>query len=321
MKKKLLIAAIAGFVFLVILFALGPRPRVEAPIGGPDLPGDLDEYLAEREGRFTDIVPETQKRIAWANEERNQTPLSIVYLHGYSASRQDIAPLNEHLARQLGANLYEARLTGHGRSGEAMGQATAEDWLGDALEAMAIGRQIGERVIVIGFSTGGTLAAWLASLEDREAIAAVVLLSPNFAPRPKAAELLTWPWARQVLLPLAVGPEIHWPPLNERMAMYWTESYPSVSLIEMMSLVKYIRRNAPEKIDAPVLVIYSPHDAIVDPGWTKRAFARIGSDQKKIVAIEESTDPIRHALAGETLAPDDTERIEAIIFDFLQDTL
>jgi hypothetical protein len=37
-------------------------------------------------------VPGAEKKIIWAGEAAQKTPLSIVYLHGFSATRQERAP-------------------------------------------------------------------------------------------------------------------------------------------------------------------------------------------------------------------------------------
>ena len=61
------------------------------------------------------------------------------------------------VAGAVDANLFYTRLQGHGRSGKAMGEATVEGWINDLAEAEAIGRRIGERMVLVGTSTGGTL--------------------------------------------------------------------------------------------------------------------------------------------------------------------
>ncbi|GIV58500.1 MAG: hypothetical protein KatS3mg042_1413 [Rhodothermaceae bacterium] len=130
-----------------LLWMLGPRPAVEEPAGRPVLPGDLDAYLAAAEARFDDLRPGVEKAIVWADPAtRSRTPLAVVYLHGFSATREETRPLCDTLAARLGANLFYTRLTGHGRTGEALAAATASDWLRDALEALAIGQRLGERV-------------------------------------------------------------------------------------------------------------------------------------------------------------------------------
>ena len=74
--------------------------------------------------------------------------------------------------------------------------ATAQDWLDDAREALAIGRRIGDRVVLIGISTGALLAT-MAALEDNSPdIAALVLLSPNFAIRDWRGRFISGPLGR-----------------------------------------------------------------------------------------------------------------------------
>ena len=91
-----------------------PRFDVEA-IGT-----DPEAYLAMREGIFDDITPGVEKSIRWAGEAGAVTDIVLVYLHGFSATAQEIRPVPERLADEIGANLIFTRLAGHGRSGEAM---------------------------------------------------------------------------------------------------------------------------------------------------------------------------------------------------------
>ena len=97
----------------------------------------------------------------------------------------------EEVARALGANLFFTRLTGHGRTGAAMAEATAEDWLADMAEAMEIGRRLGQRVVVIGTSTGGTLAAIAATDPQLNAgLAGTVLISAQLRGAGHGADLV-----------------------------------------------------------------------------------------------------------------------------------
>ena len=83
----------------------------------------------------------------------------------------------------MNANIFYTRLTGHGRSNAAMAEATVNDWANDAVEALEIGKQLGERVMIVGTSTGATLAAWLATYDQSNDILAHVWISPNFGPK------------------------------------------------------------------------------------------------------------------------------------------
>ena len=300
---------------LGLLLASGPRVPVEAPPVQPALPADLDAYLAQSEARFSDLVPGTQKQIIWAYADRRQTELALVYLHGFSASRQETAPLSEDLARQLGANLFVTRLSGHGRSPQAMAEPSVRDWLQDAQEALAIARRLGKRVIVLGVSTGGTLGTWLASRQSD--LAALVLVSPNFAPRDPMATLLTWPWAQQ-LLPRVLPAEHVWKPRNPEQARYWNHHYPTQALFPMMALVKHVNELPLQDIRVPTLMIYSPNDQVVSAEAAEAAFARLGSPHKQRIARQDSQDPSHHVLAGRILAPNDTASIQAQIAAFIQ---
>jgi len=171
-------------VVLVGLWFLGPREPVGlSPLAAfPSASADLDAWLAEREANHDDLTDGVAKEIVWRDPtSRERTPVSIVYLHGFSATSAETRPFADDLASALGANLHYTRLRGHGRPGEALAEATVQDWVNDTAEAIAIGQAIGERVVVIGTSTGGTLAAIAAA--DPTAfgeMAAVVMVSPNF---------------------------------------------------------------------------------------------------------------------------------------------
>ncbi len=280
------------------------------------LPEDLDQYLAESESVFSDIVPGAEKTIIWAGEPGRKQRYSIIYLHGFSATRQETAPLSDLVARHLGANLFYTRLTGHGRHSDALLEGSVERWLEDACEALAIGRRLGERVIVIGNSTGATLATWLAIEAVAEAIAAFVLLSPNFGLRSRLAPILGWP-LRGHLAELCVGKKRCWRPQNELHARYWSNCYPTRSLLPMIDLVKMVNGLEMADFKKPVLVACSPKDQIIDSNRVERNFKRFGSSQKKLWWFEGSQDAGQHILAGDILSPKTTETLARGIVDFV----
>lgn len=312
--KKILFIAVP--TLLALLFAIGPRPLVEPPPAIAELPADLESHLRKSEAGFADITPGAEKQIRWAHADRRQTDLAIVYLHGFSATRQETAPLSDWLGEHLQANVFHTRLHGHGRSGVAMAEASAGDWLADAREALAIGQRLGRKVLVIGTSTGATLASWLALDQPDAPVLAYVLISPNFAPRDSAASVLTWPWAEH-FVPLLLGAEHQWQPHNEAQARYWSHRYPVQALLPMMALVKHVRAQPLEQIQAPLLVLYSPEDQVVSAPAIEAAFARFGSPQKKLLALADTQDPSHHVLAGDILSPRDTPRVQAAILDFI----
>jgi alpha-beta hydrolase superfamily lysophospholipase len=304
-----------AIVTVVLLFLIGPRAELDETPRDFELPQDLDAHLVASEAGFGDIVPGTEKRIVWAGPDRERTPFAIVYLHGFSATHRDTAPLAEIVARHLGANLYLSRLAGHGRGSEPMGEVEAADWLHDAREAWAIGERLGERVVLMGHSTGATLCVWLAMQDAGPELDALVLLSPNFAPADRAAELLTWPWGGWIARAIQ-GPEREWEPANERHGRYFTTRYPTRALLPMMALVEGTRTLRLEMLQVPTLVFFNPADTVVDAAETQRTFDRLPGP-KELVPVSETDDPEGHVLAGDILAPDQTNQVAARVIAFL----
>jgi len=308
----------AGFLVLAVGFGLGPRVQLDETITPISLPDDITTYIKNSESQVPDIRPDTEKTIVWANPAAPaKTPIALVYLHGFSATRQEIAPVSDIVAKSLGANLFYTRLTGHGRNGNAMANITVNALLHDATEALEIGKKLGNKVILIGTSTGGTLATWLATYDKSNTIAALILISPNYGPRRKESELLLLPWGNSVLQ-LVEGPVYQFEPYNELQQQYWTTQYPSEALLPMMGLVKLTRDKNLGKIQQPVLIMYSPEDSIVSTEAIQEYYSKFASTAKKIIAITDSGDPQQHILAGRVLSPHTTQEVADNIVEFIR---
>lgn len=282
------------------------------------LPRDLDAWLAVGEQSVADrfgLVPGTEKRITWV-ESGVRTPWSVVYLHGFSATRQETAPLAEIVATTLGANLFETRLSGHGHERDALRVSLAEDWLDDAAEALAVGAAIGDRVIVVGTSTGATLAAAMLDHPAMDAVDTIVMLSPNFGPRDPDAAWLTRP-AGPLLARLLIGETRSWQPHNDLQARFWTTTYPMSAAVEMMRLVDLARQRLPATIAQRLLMFYSPEDAVISHEAALAVFKDTESPQKSVVEIRDPGDPSHHVLAGDVLSLGTTQRIADDIVDFI----
>lgn len=270
----LLALVISGAAVLI----LGPREPVDTKIAFDpgSLGADLDAWLAAEEARVPDLRPDVQKRIVWASEPGRQTPLSVVYIHGFSASSGEIRPVPEQVAAALGANLFLTRLAGHGRDGAALAEPVAGDWLEDTAQALAIGRRIGSRVLVIATSTGGTLAAIAATDPAMaEHVAGMVLISPNFGLANPAAPLLSLPFAR-LWAPLLAGRERSFTPRNAAHAAYWTVKYPLVATIPVKALVDHLAGLDLSRARMPALFIFSDDDKVVSVAAMRAAADRWG---------------------------------------------
>lgn len=314
-------AVLFGFVLALAVYFLGPKNAF-----GPDEPtareappaiAQLDDWLARSEAAYPDIRAGLHKQVVWHGTPGARTPWAVVYLHGFTASRLETAPLANTVAHHLGANLFYTRLAGHGRTTEAMGEPSVQDWLADAVEAVRVGERLGERVLVIGVSTGATLATWLGTRPEGQTVGAYALISPNYGPKDKKAELINQPWGRELALRLEGETRGQLAPTDAENHA-WTQVYPTRALFPMMALVKHVRESDLSGLRAPVLALYSEGDQTVDPQEIKALFPRIGAERKTLVAVDYSEAVGQHVLAGDLRAPKATERMAADVVQWAQ---
>jgi alpha-beta hydrolase superfamily lysophospholipase len=306
-------------VLLVWIFGTREPAGLKTIFDESSLGSDLDTYLKTAESKLSDIVPGTEKRIIWHGKPHQKTPVSIVYLHGFSASSEEIRPVPDQMAQSLSANLYFARLTDHGRSGAAMAEATVAAWMRDTAEALAIAGRIEARVIVLSTSTGGTLSGAVAcdpSLSQN--VAGMVFVSPNFGINNAAARLLTWPFAR-IWIPLLVGRERHVETLNSEQGKYWTNVYPIAATLPMPALVRKVIGKNFGDVSVPALFIMSEKDQVVRPDMIEKIAQRWGG-QKQVLKVVPgpNDDPEAHVLAGDILSPDLTQQVIEKILDWFK---
>jgi pimeloyl-ACP methyl ester carboxylesterase len=309
--RRFAMTMVAVLVVLVIAVALGPRVPVDTRItfDAAAIGNDPAEYLDAAEAAVPGIRDDLQKEIIWADPlTRAKTPLAIVYVHGFSASKGEIMPVADIVAAALDANLYYTRLTGHGRDGPAMLEGSVNAWVNDYAEALAIGRAIGQRVVVIATSTGASLALWAATQPGgSENVATVIAVSPNFGVRAAGSSILTLPWGGQVA-EWMIGPERGFDPVNELHARYWTTRYPTRAILPMAALTDLAHSAPVEDSKVPALFIFSDDDKVVRSELTREIAGRWGA-QNELVPVERNDDPSNHVIAGDALSPSTTRVI------------
>ncbi|TKT76708.1 alpha/beta fold hydrolase [Aquamicrobium sp. LC103] len=305
MLRRLLISAFVIAAALAAIYLAGPRiaADTEVTFDASAIDGNPAAFIAESEGKVEGIRDDLGKEIVWADPgSQAKTPLSIVYIHGFSASKSEIRPVPDEIAAELNANLFFTRLTGHAQDGAAMGRASLNDWINDTAEALAIGRAIGENVVVIATSTGGSLATWAATRPElMQDVAGIVLISPNYGIQASGAWLLTMPWGRQIA-ELVIGAERSFEPLNELHGKGWTTTYPVSALLPMAAATELARDAPVEEVEMPALFIFSDADRVVVPELTRRVAERWGGPHETMV-VEGSDDPVHHVIAGDALSP------------------
>ncbi len=295
-------------VLLAALWAVGPRADRDTSVtfDGAAIAGEPEAYLAAEEAKEPDVIPELAKEIVWADPRtKAKTPLAFIYIHGFSASKGEVRPLPDLVAGAFRANLFYTRLEGHGAAPESMARATPKAWMNDFAEAVAIGRLIGDEVVVIATSTGGGITTIAASRPElMQGVKALIFLSPNFGPKAFGSGMLTGPWGRQ-LSDLFTGGQRGFTPPNETVARYWTERYPTSATLAMAVVTEEAVATRVEDIKLPAIFFISDRDRTVRPEMTRSIAARWGGPHELFV-VTTAEDPGQHVIAGDALSPGGT---------------
>ena len=317
MKKTILAGII--LIFLVIVYISGPEIKSDMSIPSIEKIEDPENYIYRKESAIHDMRPENNKKIIWAGEKGEKTEYSLVYIHGFTASRNETAPLTEIIAESTGANIFYTRLKGHGRYElKSQENVNISDWLYDAEEAVEIGKRLGKKVIIVSCSTGTALASWLAEKHPEE-IEALVMISPNFEPADKRIFFLLHKWG-PVLAKLLEGEIIG---ENEHIvspehANNWSYIYKTELVFPVVALLKYIEQTDFSNFITPVIMFYCPEDKIVNQKKTLEVFSLWGSDNKEIYKVENPGDRNGHLIAGDIFSPETTEFIAEKTLKFLK---
>jgi esterase/lipase len=305
MKRFLKIIA-ALIAVLAIVYFFGPKP--EAPIYNNNLiqvPADaaaLEAYVATNEAKHQ-VKQDNEARIVWANDStKAKTPYVIVYLHGFSASQEEGNPVHRNIAKQFGCNMYLARLSEHGiDTTNALVNMTATSLWESAKEAYAIGKQLGDKVILMGTSTGGTVALELAS--NFEDVAGLVLYSPNIAINNPSAFLTNNPWGLQIARMVIGGKENVLKNRTDTYKKYWNHQYRLEAVVELQELLETTMIPSHfNKIKCPLLTLYyfkdeKNQDPVVKVSAMKEMFDAVATpaNLKRMAPIPEAGN---HVLAS-----------------------
>jgi esterase/lipase len=290
---KIFFGILSALVIVILaVYLLGPKPiapnyRTNLPIV-PALSA-LPDYVKAQEAHYK-IKPGNEAEIRWADLSRIQTEYAIVYLHGFSASKEEGNPAYLYLAKALKANLYLARLADHGLDTVApMTYFTAEKLWESGKQAYAIGKRLGKKVILVGTSTGGTLAIQLAATYP--AINSLILMSPNVAINDPNAWLLNNPWGLQIARKVTGGNERKVEGKSDLYKKYWYTNYRLESVVQLEELIETtMLKSVFEKVKQPVLLLYyykdeNHQDPVVKVDAMLKMFDQLGTppaDKEKI---------------------------------------
>lgn len=306
MKKLRHIVRWVGIVTVIfcIAYLLGPKP--DAPSFNPALPevnvsGTALEDLIAKGEEALPVKPDNEARIVWADTAaKAPTEYAIVYLHGFSASQEEGDPVHIHTARKFGCNLYLSRLSMHGLdTSEQLLGLTADNYWESAKQALAIGKQLGKKIILMGTSTGGTQALQLAAAFPNE-VAGLILLSPNIAIKDPNAWLLNNPWGLQIARVVLGSKYVVAKDTRPVYKRYWNTPYRLEATVQLEEMLEQTMKAATfQKITQPLLLMYfykdeNNQDRVVRVDAMRQMFDKVATPHtlKKQVALPNTGDHV-----------------------------
>ncbi|HSQ33003.1 MAG TPA: alpha/beta fold hydrolase [Gemmatimonadaceae bacterium] len=157
----------------------------------PASAGDVRSHPSPARG-YTDAVFRARARIAADSlvaapggesillTHGARAPRAIVLLHGFTDSPKQFQALADSLYAR-GDNVFVPRLPHHAERGRDVGELarlTAAELSRAADAAVDVGAGLGDSLVVMGLSVGGTLAVWAA--EHRPEVRRAVVIAPPF---------------------------------------------------------------------------------------------------------------------------------------------
>jgi len=249
------------------------------------------EKFAERRINFSKAIgvgDELTEKLTIHNPAKDG--YAILYIHGFGASRAEGEAVGDDIAESLDANIYYARLPGHGSTAEAHAAATFDQYLQEMEATLLQMPKLGPKVILIGTSTGALVATYLAARHS-DKIHAVILASPFWDFGDKSARLLNFPGGLELgQLFLGKDRDARWKKDPEKRQhpdyyKYWLMKQKFAAVVNLNNLRRYVvKKDNIEKVAAPVLgLIYyqdSEHyDDAIDLKKVRNLFPLLGREK------------------------------------------
>ncbi|MDX2191134.1 MAG: alpha/beta hydrolase [Bacteroidota bacterium] len=314
-------------VILVLGYMLGPNPSTpkydqSLPVFNEDIL-EMESNIVAKESQHK-VKSDNEARIVWNNDSvKEVTEYCIVYLHGYSASQEEGNPTHRNIAKQLNANLYLSRLAYHGiDTVENMKGITVDALWQSAKDALVIGKKLGKKVILMGTSTGGTLALILAATYPND-VYAVINMSPNVRLAHPLSFIANNPWGVQIGSLVVGGKNQVSDDKRDVFKKYWYPEFRLEAVAQLQELLETkMNKETFEAVTCPILNLYyykneKEQDDLVSVEAIKSMHAQLKSEKKKLVAVPT----VGNHVMGSHVKSKDLDAVNKEISGFLKEVL
>lgn len=282
-------------LILVIVYLLGPRvERTELDTVLPEVSvdiEDIEQYVQNQESCYP-VKPGNESKVLWGDSVARPTEYVLLYLHGFSASRYEGYPVTHDFVKEFRVNAYLPRLAGHGlQEEEPLLQMTPANLYNSAKEALVIAHKLGQKVIIMGTSTGCTLALMLAA-DYPQLVNGLILYSPNIKIKNPLAFLLSGPWGLQITRAVHGGKyAVSDDPADSEDCKYWYCRYRVEAQVYLQQLLDMrMKRKEFQKVHQPVFLGYyyqdeEHQDQTIEVKAALKMFDELGTPENQKVKI------------------------------------
>lgn len=236
--------------------------------------------------------------------------VGVLLLHGFGDTPQTL----HYVATRLHAEGMSVRaplLPGHGRSLQAFAASGAAEWIELARAELRLMRARHDRVVLLGVSMGGALAATLAAEEPD--VNALVLLAPYLTIPPRLRQV-----ARLRALCRVVARYV--PTRGEASILDAEErrhnlayGYATPRLLNELCVVVERAREQLPRVSVPTLMVQSSEDSRIAAADASRAFELLGGAEKQLAWVSGCS----HLVTVDHCR----ERVLAHVVEFLRERL
>ncbi|MBQ2422181.1 MAG: alpha/beta fold hydrolase [Flavobacteriales bacterium] len=325
MKKTLWTISIL-IALLCFVYMIGPRcEKAVLSTSFPIVPSTIPELIDSislAESSYGDSIKSGCHSQIRLYNDTTSTEYVLLYLHGYTATINEGMPVASHYASRYGMNMYLPRLDDHAFvTDEPLLNMTAYGLWESAKNALAVAERLGDKVIIMSTSTGGTLALTLAATYP-EKIHALINISPNILPATLGVKLLNGPWGLEIARLVQGGKRMKVDSTNYY-PEYWSEGPRLESAVELQNLVETtMNEDIFRKITAPSLTLAyykdeENQDHTVRVDKIREMHSQLSSTVK--CYTELPTVGVHPMACG--VVSHDIDAVEEAIYDFTENTL
>jgi len=201
--------------------------------------------------------------------------IGLLFIHGFTATTVEVRQIANHF-HAMGYTVSAPLLPGHGTTPEDMNTKKVNDWIGAVEHAYVELREKKNRICVFGESMGGLLTLLLASLHPE--IEKIFIFSPALKIDGLWQSLFAWPFI----------PYIFKKNTDESMLWQGYNVVPLRAATQLLKLQKKVKTLFPG-ITTKTLIFQGKNDQTINPSGTIKTYHLLGSPQKSLVWLENSS--------------------------------